>query len=63
MVLVVRNLPASAGDTGDAGQSLGREDPLEEDMATHSCLEKPMDRGVWQDTIHRVADSDMTEVT
>ena len=25
-------------------QSLGREDPLEESMATQSCLENPMDR-------------------
>ena len=26
-------------------QSLGREDPLEEEMATHyACLENPMDR-------------------
>ena len=29
----------------------------------YSCLEKPMDRGAWQDTVHRVAESDMTEVT
>ena len=31
--------------------SLGPEDPLEEEMATHSqysCLENPMDRGAWQ---------------
>ena len=33
---VVKNLPANAGDTGDAGSSLGREDALEEEMATHS---------------------------
>ena len=30
---------------------LGREDPLEEEMASHSCryscLEDPMDRGAW----------------
>ena len=26
-------------------QSLGREDPLEKEMATHSCLENPMDGG------------------
>ena len=37
--------------------SLCREDPLEEEMATHSssCLENPMDRGAWQATIHRDA--------
>ena len=28
-------------------QSLGREDPLEKEMATHSCLENPMDGGAW----------------
>ena len=29
----------------------------------YSCLENPMDRGVWQVTVHGVAESDMTEVT
>ena len=38
VVLVVKNPPASAGDTGDAGQSLGREDPLEEGMAAYSRI-------------------------
>ena len=31
-------------------RSLGREDPLEEEMANplqYSCLENPMDRGAW----------------
>ena len=36
-------------------QSLGREDPLEEEMATH--LENPMDRGAWWATVHGVAKS------
>ena len=41
-------------------QSLGREDPLEEDMATHSSIlawKIPMDRGAWQATVHRVTKS------
>ena len=41
-------------------QSLGREEPLEEEMATHCqypCLENPMDRGVWQATVYGVAKS------
>ena len=45
-------------------QSLGWEDPLEEEMATHSsnsCLENPMDRGAWQATVHGVTESDTTE--
>ena len=28
----------NAGDTGDMVQSLGLEDPLEEEMATHSSI-------------------------
>ena len=35
-------------------QFLGWEDPLEEEMATHSSLENPMDRGAWQATVHGV---------
>ena len=29
----------------------------------YSCLENPMDRGAQQATVHRVAESDTTEVT
>ena len=36
VVLVVKNLPANAGDVGV--QSLGQEDPLEEGMATYSNI-------------------------
>ena len=51
MALVVKNLPASAGDTRDTGSipgsgrsSGGRQgNPLR-----YSCLENPMDRGAWQ---------------
>ena len=38
MVPVVKNLPANAGDTKDAGSNLGQEDPPEEGMATHSSI-------------------------
>ena len=37
MAQVVRNPPANVGEAGDAG-SLGREDPLKEEMATHSSI-------------------------
>ena len=35
---VVKNLPASAGATGDVGLILGQEDSLEEKMATCSSI-------------------------
>ena len=38
MVLVVKNLPIDAADIRDAGGLLGQEDPLEEDMTTHSNI-------------------------
>ena len=45
--------------------SLGLEDPLEKEMATHSSIlawENPMDRGAWQPPVHGVSkESDMTE--
>ena len=52
---MVKNPPAM-WETGV--QSLGWEDSLEKEMATHSrysCLENPMDRGAWQATVHGVA--------
>ena len=47
-------------------QSLGREDPLEEEMAIHSSIlagRNPMDRGAWQAIVHGFVESDMTECT
>ena len=45
-------------------RSLGREDPLEKEMATHSsilAMGRPMDRGAWLATLHRVTkESDAT---
>ena len=38
VALVVKNLPVKAGDIKDAVQSLDREDPLEECMATNSSI-------------------------
>ena len=38
VVLVVKNLPANAGDIRDTGSILGWEDPLEEEVATHSRI-------------------------
>ena len=45
-------------------QSLGREDPLEKEMETHSSIlpENPMDSGACQATVHGIAKgSDTTE--
>ena len=38
VVLVVKNLPASAGDIRNVGSIPGQKDPLEEGIATHSCI-------------------------
>ena len=37
-MLLAKNASASAGDRRDMGQSLGREDPLEEETASHSNI-------------------------
>ena len=53
---MVKNLPANARDVMQV-QSLGREDPLEEEMATHSsilALGNPRDGAVWWATIYMV---------
>ena len=45
--------------------SLGREDPLEDGMATHSRIlawKIPMDRGAWRAAVHRVSELDTSEV-
>ena len=34
----LKNPPTNAGDTGDASQYLGQEDPIEEGMATSSGI-------------------------
>ena len=47
-------------------QSLGQEDPLEEGLETHSSVlawKISMDRGAWQAIVHRITESDTTEVT
>ena len=58
--LVVKNLPANAGEVGDTGSipGLGRSpregngNPLQ-----YSCLGNPMNRGAWQAIVHGVAKS------
>ena len=35
---VVKNLPAKVGDTDSKLETPGREDPLEEEMATHPSI-------------------------
>ena len=55
--LTVKNPPANAGDAGwipGLGRSPreGSDNPLQ-----YSCLENPMDRGVWQATVLWIAKS------
>ena len=54
---IIKN-PAAMRDT--QVRSLGWEDPLGEDMATHSIIlarRIPINRGAWQATVHGVAKS------
>ena len=58
--LVTLGLPSgSAPRTRLQGRrrSLGREDPLDKEMAIHfhACLENPMDSGDWRATVHGLA--------
>ena len=59
VVLVVKNLPASVGDirTRDSVPGLGRSPEGNSEPLQCSCLEKPMDRGVWWATVYRAAKS------
>ena len=61
---MVRNPPALQDTQEMQVLSLGGEDPPGEgndNSLQYSCLENPMDRGVWQATVHGVAKSDLTE--
>ena len=60
VVLVVKNLPASAGDIRDLGSIPGLGRSPEEGHGyrlQYSCLENPIDRGAWRVTVHGVAKS------
>ena len=60
MVLVVKDLPANAGDLRDSGSIPGSGRTPEGghgNLLQYSCPENPMDRGVWRAAVHVVAKS------
>ena len=60
VALVVKNPPAKAGDSGDMGSIPGSgrfSGGGHGNSLQYSCLENPVDRGVWWATVHRVAKS------
>ena len=52
-----KNPPANSGDIRDVGliPGSGRSPGGHGNALQYSCLEKPMDRGTWKATVHRVA--------
>ena len=60
MALVVKNPPVNVGDVRDVGSipglgsypGEGHGNPLQ-----YSCIDNLVDRGAWQATVHRVAQS------
>ena len=61
---MVKNPPANAGDARDWGSipGLGRSPGQGNgNSLQYSCLQNPMDRGVWRATVHGVAELDRTE--
>ena len=67
VVLVVKNLPANAGDLRDVGSIPGLGRSLEVGngkLLQYSCLENPMNRGAWWATVRglkRVGHDGVTE--
>ena len=64
MAQQIKNPPATQETQENRVQSLSQEDPLEEEMATHSSIldwENPTDRGAWWATVQRVAELNMIE--
>ena len=64
VVLVVKHLPAKAGDARDTGSISGsRRSPGggHGNPVQYSCLENPMDRGACRATVHSVTELDTTE--
>ena len=60
MVLVVKNLPANAGNVRDAGSipGLGRFPGRGNgNRLQYSCLENSIDKGAWRATVHGVTKS------
>ena len=54
---MVNNLSANPGNTGSIPQSGISPGEGNGNLLQHSCLENPMDRGDWRDTIHGVTKS------
>ena len=66
VVLVIKNPPVNVGGLRDMGSIPGsRISPGGENgnPFQYCCLENSMDRGVWRATVHRVTESDTTEMT
>ena len=54
---MVKNPPAKGGDTGSIPGSERSIGGGNGNLLQYSCLENPMDRGAWRDTVHGVEKS------
>ena len=60
MTLVVKNLPANAGDIRDTGSNPGSRRSRggqNDNQLQYSCLQNPIDIGPWWATIHGITKS------
>ena len=65
MVVLVKNLPANLGDKRGATSTPGSGSSprgWNDNLLQYSCLEKPMDREVWEDMIPRIGHKELDTI-
>ena len=60
---VVKNLPANTGDVGSIPGTGRSPEVGNGSVLQYSCLGNPVDRGVWQATVHGLTKDSMTKTS